>query len=173
MEYSGEDDRDAQAHVNLEHEEDTEIDDDYDDIENLETEAQVVQRKDWKRVRKIYDRSKQYIFVAATLPVNGKKAAGGVLKRMYPDASWVTGNYFHCHNPRLEQKWIEVMVDTQVGALLSVVNDGYNSALKSPCGIIRTMVFANTVEAVAEILKGAGIECFCYHSDTSLDVRFI
>lgn len=57
-------------------------------------------RKDWRRIRKYYERSKQYIFVAATLPVNGKKTAGGVLKKMFPGARWVSGDYLHCHNPR-------------------------------------------------------------------------
>jgi hypothetical protein len=60
----------------------------------------VRERKDWRRVRKIYSRSKQYVFVAATLPQSGKKTAGGVLKRMFPDAVWVSGNYLHRHNPR-------------------------------------------------------------------------
>lgn len=63
-------------------------------------DAECTKRKDWRRVRKIYERSKQYIFVAATLPVNGKKTAGGVLKRMFPEASWVSGHYLHHHNPR-------------------------------------------------------------------------
>lgn len=57
-------------------------------------------RRDWRRVRKIYKRSKQYVFVAATLPQSGKKTAGGVLKRMFPDAVWVSGTYLHRHNPR-------------------------------------------------------------------------
>lgn len=57
-------------------------------------------RKDWRRIRKYYERSKQYIFVAATLPVNGKKTAGGVLKKMFPGATLVSGDYLHCHNPR-------------------------------------------------------------------------
>lgn len=57
-------------------------------------------RRGWRRSREIYERSKQYIFVAATLPVNGKQTAGGVLKRLFPGASWVSGNYLHCHNPR-------------------------------------------------------------------------
>lgn len=38
----------------------------------------------------------------------------------------------------------------------------------------RTMVFANTVdavEAVARILKRAGIKCYCYHKDCSLEER--
>ncbi|CAN6195804.1 unnamed protein product [Urochloa humidicola] len=64
-------------------------------------------RKDWRRVRKVYKRSKQYVFVAATLPQSGKKTAGGVLKRMFPDAVWVSGTYLHRHNPRLERRWIE------------------------------------------------------------------
>ncbi|KAF9603044.1 hypothetical protein IFM89_033769, partial [Coptis chinensis] len=55
--------------------------------------------KDWIRARKIHEPSKQYIFVAATLPLNGKKTAGGVLKRMFLDANWVSGSYLHCHNP--------------------------------------------------------------------------
>jgi len=57
-------------------------------------------RRYWRRVRKIYRRSKQYVFVAATLPQSGKKTAGGVLKRMFPDAVWVSGTYLHRHNPR-------------------------------------------------------------------------
>lgn len=96
MESSGEDDGDLEADVS-ENNEDTESDG---DLENLEHQPNAVQNKDWRRVRKTYERSKQYIFVAATLPVNGKKTAGGVLKRMYPDAIWVTGNYVHRHNPR-------------------------------------------------------------------------
>lgn len=69
-------------------------------FEVLESKEQLVRRKDWKRVRKHYKRSKQYIFVAATLPINGKKTAGGVLKQLFPDACWFNGNYVHRHNPR-------------------------------------------------------------------------
>lgn len=57
-------------------------------------------KKGWRRVREIYKRSKQYVFVAATLPKSGKKTAGGVLKRMFPDATWVNGAHLHRHNPR-------------------------------------------------------------------------
>lgn len=77
-----------------------------------------------------------------------------------------------CH--RLEQKWIEVTIDTQVDALISAVRNGIQSALNDGSGILRTMVFANTVdavEAVAKVLTGAGIECFCYHSNSSLEER--
>jgi len=78
-------------------EDDTDKEDDIVDINNEDTS---VKQRDWRRVRKTYERSKQYVFVAATLPVNGKKTAGGILKYMFPDAEWVCGNYLHCHNPR-------------------------------------------------------------------------
>lgn len=72
------------------------------DVEDLteETKSGSIKKKDWRRVRKNYQRSKQYIFVAATLPINGKKTAGAVLKQMFPDAYWISGNYLHFHNPR-------------------------------------------------------------------------
>ena len=69
-------------------------------IVDLNNGADSIKRRDRRRVRKNYERSKQYIFVAATLPVNGKKTAGAILKHMFPDAEWVSGNYLHCHNPR-------------------------------------------------------------------------
>ncbi|MCD7465098.1 hypothetical protein HAX54_000551 [Datura stramonium] len=143
------------------------------DKANVQADTKGLKRRDWRRVRKIYERSKQYIFVAATLPENGKRTAGGVLKRMFPDATWVSGNYLHQHSPRLEQKWIEVSVETQVDTLINAVKNG-NSMADSCPGVLRTMVFANTVEAVeaiANILTGAGLECFRYHSDSSLEER--
>ncbi|KAL5761981.1 hypothetical protein ACOSP7_018245 [Xanthoceras sorbifolium] len=163
------DEEDLQNEYISEREENSE--DDVDDKDLMEeTKSGSIEKKGWRRVRKTYERSKQYIFVAATLPLNGKKTAGAVLKHMFPDAIWVSGNYLHCHNPRLKEKWIEVMVDTQVDALIKAVNE------RLDCGadVSRTMVFANTVEAVeavAKILEGAGIECYRYHKDLSLEER--
>ncbi|GFY88328.1 DEA(D/H)-box RNA helicase family protein [Actinidia rufa] len=168
------DDKDLQADFMLREEEGDESGTDVEDFtEGIDAED--TKRKDWRRVRKNYERSKQYIFVAATLPVNGKKTAGGLLKRMFPDASWVSGHYLHHHNPRLEQKWIEVTVDTQVDVLIDSVKKGFKSKeLNYGDGLSRTMVFVNTVEAVeavATILVRSGIECFRYHRDTSLEER--
>ncbi|CAI0379626.1 unnamed protein product [Linum tenue] len=157
--------------------------DDDEEIESLSEEEELeegnedgvsVQKKGWRRVLKPYDRSKQYIFVAATLPANGKRTAGAVLKRMFPDARWVNGNYLHRHNPRLERKWFEVTVDSQVDALIEAVKHGVESETPDNNDVSRTMVFANTVEAVeavAKILERAGIECYRYHKDASLEER--
>lgn len=146
------------------------------DVEDLAegSEAVPAKKKGWRRVRKPYARSKQYVFVAATLPVNGKKTAGAVLKKMFPDAIWITGNYLHCQNPRLEERWIEVTFDTQVDALIDAVKQFRDKGLDSEGSVSRTMVFANTVEAVeavAKILERTGIQCYRYHKELSLEDR--
>ncbi|KAI5352457.1 hypothetical protein L3X38_005348 [Prunus dulcis] len=110
--------------------------------------------------------------VKTTLPVNVKRTAGAVLKKMFPEANWVSGNYLHCHNPRLKQRWIEVTFDTQVDELIKAVKHGFES--RSVSGQCRTMVFTNTVEAVesvAKIMMRGGIECYHYHKDCSLEDR--
>ncbi|XP_019093254.1 PREDICTED: DEAD-box ATP-dependent RNA helicase 22-like [Camelina sativa] len=149
-----------------EEEEEAEYLDDTAQMLSVEGEAGSDTKKGWRRVRKIYSRSKQYIFIAATLPVNGKKTAGGILKHMFQDAVWVSGNFLHRNSPRLKQKWVEVTIDSQVDALIEAVRNNNNTE--------RTMVFANTVEAVeavAAILEKASIQCYRYHKNHKLDER--
>lgn len=65
-------------------------------------------------------------------------------------------------------------LDNQVDELIKAVNQSKSQLRNSDGGAIRTMVFANTVEtveAVANILQGAGKECFRYHKDRSLEER--
>lgn len=95
--FSSEDEDDLQTEDVFEEEGDSEKDG---NVHEEEVEAGHVKSLDWRRVRKVYKRSKQYVFVAATLPANGKRTAGAVLKKMFPEADWVSGNYLHCHNPR-------------------------------------------------------------------------
>lgn len=71
-------------------------------VEDYSEKRQVegFRRIPWWMVDKYYERSKQYIFVAATLPVNSSKTAGGILIKKFPDASWTSGNFLHRHSPR-------------------------------------------------------------------------
>ena len=73
----------------------------------------------------------------------------------------------------MERRWIEVTVDSQVDALIEALKQGHESETAGS-NVSRTMVFANTVEAVeavADILKRAGIECYRYHKEGSLEER--
>ncbi|KAH7515775.1 hypothetical protein FEM48_Zijuj10G0062100 [Ziziphus jujuba var. spinosa] len=74
---------------------------------------------------------------------------------------------------RLKQRWIEVTDDTQVDELLKAVNQGFKSkSVDIGSDQCRTMVFANTVDAVevvAKILLRAGIESYRYHKDCYLE----
>lgn len=92
----------AEKPLNIEEHEDLELNSipEEDEESDVEESEAVIKKRDWKRTREIYERSKQYIFVAATLPENGKRTAGGELKRLFPDATWVSGHYLHRHNPR-------------------------------------------------------------------------
>ncbi|KAF3944913.1 hypothetical protein CMV_028666 [Castanea mollissima] len=67
-------------------------------------------------------------------------------------------------------RWIEVTTETQVDELKNAENQGFISKTLE----FQTMVFANTVEAVeavTNILLKAGIQCYCYHKDVSLEWR--
>lgn len=71
----------------------------------------------------------------------------------------------------MEQKWIEVTVETQVDVLIDAVKQRFNT---SGSDVSHTMVFANTVEAVeaiAQVLHKAGIPCLHYHMDSPMEER--
>ncbi|KAL2611556.1 hypothetical protein R1flu_023248 [Riccia fluitans] len=121
--------------------------------------------------RKIYKRSKQYIFVAATLPDNGKKTPGALLKRIFPEAQWIQGNLLHCHSPRIQHRWIEVADETRIRVLLDAISEGDREGDSSTN---RTMVFANSVDAVdaiSKILSKAGIKSLVYHREVPVEER--
>lgn len=111
-----EDEEDSDSDISLDDEDDYPDADDAQEME-VEEENEIVspKKRDWRRVRKEYARSKQYIFVAATLPTNGKRTAGGVLKKMFPGADWVSGNYLHYHNPRYLPIFREILYQHSFG----------------------------------------------------------
>lgn len=127
--------------------------------------ASMQRRSDWLRTRKQYKRSKQYIFIAATLPQAGKSSPGAVLKLKFPAMTWVSGNLLHRHNPTLEHRWVQVTEDNN---LLSLLVD----ALRDIEFNGRTLVFANSVEgvdAIARVLDQSRFTCRRYHRDLSVE----
>ncbi|KAH9544931.1 hypothetical protein CY35_12G021000 [Sphagnum magellanicum] len=137
-------------------------------------QAEMERRGDWLKARKAYKRSKQYVFVAATLPQAGKRTPGAVLRQKFPEASWVNGHLLHCHNPRLEHQWVEVTEDSRIPALLEAVGMKGTLLESDPTISHRTMVFANSVESVDgiwRVLERAGVKSKRYHRDLPLDER--
>ncbi|XP_024528467.1 DEAD-box ATP-dependent RNA helicase 22 [Selaginella moellendorffii] len=132
-------------------------------------------KKKRKTYRKKYKRSKQYIFVAATLPVVGKKTPAIMLSYQFPDATWVNGDFLHRQIPSVKHQWIEVDSKKRVEALLKAIaaRPEVNEA-GTPPSFMRTMVFANTIEsvtAISKILEKVNIVPLCYHRDIPLEER--
>eukprot|EP00250_Pteridium_aquilinum_P019845 c24600_g1_i1 orf=474-2315(-) len=149
-----------------------EEDDSGDDEADEKSSTKKSRHKDWLRSRKVYVRSKQYVFAAATLPENGRKTPGAVLKRLLPDAKWVNGLFLHRQNPKLREKWVEVDGTTQVEALLNALSDAASAGKESLPS--KTLVFANSVEAadaICKILRRAEVECSCYHREVPSEER--
>lgn len=48
---------------------------------------------------------RQYVFVAATMPVEGKYEVGTKLRRAFPQAVWLAGRRLHQQTEDLEHDW--------------------------------------------------------------------
>lgn len=51
-------------------------------------------------------KKRQFLFVGATIPQNGKKTVGAILKQWYPNATWVEGNKLHCTVPTVTHRFM-------------------------------------------------------------------
>lgn len=131
--------------------------------------ASMQRRTDWLQSQKQYKRSKQYVFVAATLPQSGKSSPGAVLKQKFPAMTWIHGNLLHRHNPTLEHRWVQVTEDNNLLSLLvAALHDSqYNG---------RVLVFANSVEgvdAIARVLDHSELKCMRYHRDLTPEEKAV
>lgn len=55
---------------------------------------------------------RQYIFVAATLPSEGKKSTASSLQKMFPDLVWLAGRRLHQGLSTVAWTWRETTQDT-------------------------------------------------------------
>lgn len=63
---------------------------------------------------------RQYAFVGATMPTNGKETVGAKLAAEYPTAIWISGNQLHKTMKQVEFRWVEVQ-NSKVDDLLEVI----------------------------------------------------
>ena len=54
-------------------------------------------RSDWRR---------QYVFVAATMPAEGKKSTAADLRAAFPDAVWLAGPQLHRPQRQIAHSWL-------------------------------------------------------------------
>ncbi|KAE9460451.1 hypothetical protein C3L33_07673, partial [Rhododendron williamsianum] len=165
------DDKDLPTELNLPEQEGAEDDTVLEELtEGIDVKC--TKRKDWRR----------NIWYAHMPDILVKYYENHLIKDTFSKAEYSIFYYYYSYRFclsvscfRLEQMWIEVTVDTQVDVLIDSVKQGFRSKeFDSAAGLSRTMVFANTVEAVeavSKILATSGNECFRYHSYTSLEER--
>ncbi len=60
---------------------------------------------------------RQYVFVAATLPSEGKKSIANDLRRMFPELVWLAGNRLHQGLSTVTWAWRETTQQTWKTAL--------------------------------------------------------
>ena len=60
---------------------------------------------------------RQYVFVAATLPSEGKKSIANDLRRMFPELVWLAGNRLHQGLSTVTWAWREITQETWKTAL--------------------------------------------------------
>ena len=60
---------------------------------------------------------RQYVFVAATLPSEGKKSIANDLRRMFPELVWLAGNRLHQGLSTVTWAWRETTQETWKTAL--------------------------------------------------------
>jgi hypothetical protein len=51
---------------------------------------------------------RQFIFVGATIPQNGKHTPGALLKKWYPNSTWVEGSQLHRSVRDVTHEWKQV-----------------------------------------------------------------
>jgi hypothetical protein len=51
---------------------------------------------------------RQYVFVAATMPAEGKKSTAAELRAAFPEAVWVSGARLHRPQRRVRHRWVPV-----------------------------------------------------------------
>ena len=117
---------------------------------------------------------RQYVFVGATIPMAGKQSVGQKLKKAFPLAQWVRGQWHHCpgsFESSLEQRWVPV--DDGPGAYRAIREALPGSSSSCGQGGL-TMVFvkdARSAETLGNRLAHDGIEALVYHSKMALEER--
>ena len=68
---------------------------------------------------------RQFLFVGATIPQNGKHTPGALLKKWYPNSTWVEGSQLHRSVRDVTHQWQQVRLATPPTVESCVASGGY------------------------------------------------
>lgn len=123
-------------------------------------------KTDWRR---------QYAFVGATIPGEGRKSVAEGLRTKFPQAVWLSGGGLHQPQATLHFDWRLVDDATWLSSLQEAVIGGHlGAAAANQEGCGRTLVFARDVAAakeVAQCLTAGGAKVLTYHKGVSATDR--
>ena len=90
---------------------------------------------------------RQYAFVAATMPVEGRETVGAKIADAYPGAVWVRGGSLHMALRHVAFRWLDVGggVDAQVRGLVGVIEEDLRNTTDGHP--LRMMVFTKDTAA--------------------------
>jgi hypothetical protein len=74
---------------------------------------------------------RQFLFVGATIPQNGKHTPGALLKKWYPNSTWVEGSQLHRSVRDVTHQWLQVRLTPR--ARVSVWASAMGPYAGNPC----------------------------------------
>ncbi len=95
--------------------------------EHIDHDGELMASKVWLR---------QYAFVGATMPTNGRETVGAKVAAEYPTATWISGSQLHKTMKQVEFRWVEVQ-QSKHDSLIEIIQGDH--AMSS--GIGRMIVF--------------------------------
>lgn len=106
---------------------------------------------------------RQYLFVAATMPVMTKGDVGTELQKRFKNAVWVSGDMLHQVKPHVDHNWVKLHNDNDVyESLVSAIrNDPVYQA-----GRARVLVFTRNTKSADQVRKE-----ICFDSNTCCFVQ--
>ena len=133
---------------------------------------------------------RQYAFVAATMPQEGRETVGQKIADDYPNIQWINGVQLHKTLKHVEFRWVDVGVNDQMDALIRVIEqdvgrnemrneqDGQGEENESGEQTTRMIVFAkNTASSkglasrLESAFEGSDVTFVSYHKGMSQQDR--
>ena len=126
---------------------------------------------------------RQYAFVAATMPQDGRETVGAKIASDFPNIEWISGGQLHRTIKNVEFRWLDVRGNDQVDALVGVIEEELGDGDGTPYGasadrIPRIIVFTKNTDSSRNVssrldvaFEDADVTVVSYHKGMSQQDR--